>query len=42
MVVVVEAQEAAAVAVTLRAQGESVHEIGTIVSRGAGAAVVVS
>ncbi len=41
MVAVVAADEAAAVADTLRAQGETVHEIGRIAPRGAGAAVVI-
>ncbi|MDB5896581.1 MAG: phosphoribosylformylglycinamidine cyclo-ligase [Ramlibacter sp.] len=41
MVVVVSATEAAAVADTLRQAGESVHEIGRIVARGAGAPVTV-
>ena len=41
MVVVVAAAEAAAVAATLRAQGETVHEIGAIAPRGEGAAVVI-
>ena len=41
MVVVVAAQDAAATAATLRAQGETVHEIGAIAARGTGAAVVV-
>jgi phosphoribosylformylglycinamidine cyclo-ligase len=41
MVVVVAAQDAAATAATLRAQGETVHEIGAIAARGDGAAVVV-
>jgi phosphoribosylformylglycinamidine cyclo-ligase len=42
MVVVVAPAEAAAVAETLRAAGESVHEIGRIAARGTGAAVTVS
>ncbi|WP_332814529.1 phosphoribosylformylglycinamidine cyclo-ligase [Ramlibacter sp.] len=42
MVVVVDAAEAAAVAGTLRAQGESVHEIGTIAPRGDGNPVVIA
>lgn len=41
MVVVVSAAQAEAVAATLRAQGESVHTIGTIAERGTGAPVVV-
>jgi phosphoribosylformylglycinamidine cyclo-ligase len=41
MVVVVAAQDAQATAATLRAAGESVHEIGVIAPRGDGAAVVV-
>ena len=41
MVVVVSASQADAVAATLRAQGESVHTIGTIAERGTGAPVVV-
>ncbi|MGZ5269165.1 MAG: phosphoribosylformylglycinamidine cyclo-ligase [Ramlibacter sp.] len=41
MVVVVGAKDAAATAATLRAQGEAVHEIGTIAARGDGPAVVV-
>ncbi|CAA9439585.1 MAG: Phosphoribosylformylglycinamidine cyclo-ligase [uncultured Ramlibacter sp.] len=41
MVVVVAPPEAAPVASVLRAQGEAVHEIGTIAARGAGPAVVV-
>jgi phosphoribosylformylglycinamidine cyclo-ligase len=41
MVVVVAADHAAATAVTLRAQGETVHEIGVIAARGDGAAVEV-
>jgi phosphoribosylformylglycinamidine cyclo-ligase len=41
MVVVVGAQDAAATAATLRAQGETVHEIGAIAARGTGPAVVV-
>jgi phosphoribosylformylglycinamidine cyclo-ligase len=42
MVVVIDAAHAGACAATLRAQGETVHEIGVIAERGAGAAVVVS
>ena len=42
MVVVVAAQDAAATAATLRAQGETGHEIGTIAARGAGDAVGVA
>jgi len=42
MVVVVGAAQAQAVAATLRAQGESVHEIGAIAERGEGAAVVIA
>jgi phosphoribosylformylglycinamidine cyclo-ligase len=42
MVVVAAPGEAAAVAATLRAAGESVHEIGRIGQRGAGAAVTVA
>jgi phosphoribosylformylglycinamidine cyclo-ligase len=42
MVVVIDAAEAAACADTLRAAGETVHEIGTIAARGEGAAVVVA
>ena len=42
MVVVIDAAEAAACAATLRAAGETVHEIGVIAERGAGAAVVVA
>lgn len=41
MVVVVAPAEAAAVAATLRAAGEAVHEIGRIAPRGAGAPVTV-
>ncbi len=41
MVVVVAAAEAAATAVTLRAQGQTVYEIGRIAERGAGAPVEV-
>ncbi|WBY00953.1 phosphoribosylformylglycinamidine cyclo-ligase [Ramlibacter tataouinensis] len=41
MVVVVAAADAQAVAATLRSQGESVHEIGVVAPRGAGAAVVI-
>jgi phosphoribosylformylglycinamidine cyclo-ligase len=42
MVVVIDAAEAAACAATLRAAGETVHEIGRIAPRGDGAAVVVA
>ena len=42
MVVVIDAGEGAACAATLRAAGETVHEIGTIAERGTGAAVVVA
>jgi phosphoribosylformylglycinamidine cyclo-ligase len=42
MVVVVAPAEAAAVAETLRAQGESVHDIGRIAARGQGASVTVA
>ena len=42
MVVVIDAAEAAACAATLRAAGETVHEIGAIAERGEGAAVVVA
>ena len=42
MVVVIDAAEAAVCAATLRAAGETVHEIGTIAERGTGAAVVVA
>jgi phosphoribosylformylglycinamidine cyclo-ligase len=42
MVVVVAPAEAAAVAASLQAAGESVHEIGVIGARGAGAPVTVS
>lgn len=42
MVVVIDAAEAAACAATLRAEGETVHEIGVIAARGTGAAVVVA
>jgi phosphoribosylformylglycinamidine cyclo-ligase len=42
MVVVIDAAEAAACAATLRAEGETVHEIGVIAERGTGAAVVVA
>lgn len=42
MVVVVAPAEAAAVADTLRRQGESVHEIGRIAPRGQGASVTVA
>lgn len=41
MVVVIDAANAAACAATLRAEGETVHEIGVIAERGSGAAVVV-
>ena len=41
MVVVIDAAEAAACAATLRAEGETVYEIGAIAERGDGAAVVV-
>ncbi|MET0543144.1 MAG: AIR synthase-related protein, partial [Variovorax sp.] len=41
MVVVIDPAHAAACAATLRAAGESVHEIGVIAERGEGAAVVV-
>ncbi len=41
MVVVIDAAEVAACAATLRAAGETVHEIGVIAARGEGAAVVV-
>ncbi len=41
MVVVVDAAHAAATAATLRALGESVHEIGAIAQRGDGAPVEV-
>jgi phosphoribosylformylglycinamidine cyclo-ligase len=41
MVVVIDAAHAAACAATLRAAGETVHEIGVIAERGAGAAVVI-
>ncbi|KWT97150.1 MULTISPECIES: phosphoribosylformylglycinamidine cyclo-ligase [unclassified Variovorax] len=41
MVVVIGADQAAACAATLRAEGETVHEIGLIAPLGAGAAVVV-
>ena len=41
MVVVIDPAEAAACAATLRAAGETVHEIGVIAERGTGAAVVV-
>jgi len=40
--VVVDAANAAATAETLRAQGETVFEIGRIASRDSGAAVVVA
>jgi phosphoribosylformylglycinamidine cyclo-ligase len=42
MVVVIDPAEASACAATLRAGGETVHEIGVIAERGAGAAVVVA
>jgi phosphoribosylformylglycinamidine cyclo-ligase len=42
MVAVVDAAHAEATAKTLREQGETVHEIGRIAERGAGAAVVVA
>ena len=42
MVVVVSAADAAATAATLRAQGESVYEIGAIAARGTGAPVEVN
>ncbi|MEP6721940.1 MAG: phosphoribosylformylglycinamidine cyclo-ligase [Variovorax sp.] len=42
MVVVIDAAEAAACAATLRAAGETVHEIGVIAVRGDAAAVVVA
>ncbi|HEY2257812.1 MAG TPA: phosphoribosylformylglycinamidine cyclo-ligase [Variovorax sp.] len=42
MAVVIEASAAAACAAALRANGETVHEIGRIAQRGAGAAVVVA
>ena len=42
MVVVVAAEQAEAVAATLRAQGEQVYAIGTIAERGDGAPVVVA
>jgi phosphoribosylformylglycinamidine cyclo-ligase len=41
MVVVIDPAEASACAATLRAGGETVHEIGVIAERGTGAAVVV-
>ncbi|HVZ42772.1 MAG TPA: phosphoribosylformylglycinamidine cyclo-ligase [Ramlibacter sp.] len=41
MVVVVDAAHAQATARTLREEGETVHEIGTIAARGDGAAVIV-
>lgn len=41
MVAIIAAEHAAACAATLRAQGETVYEIGVIAPRGAGAAVVV-
>ena len=42
MVLVIDAAQAAACAATLRATGETVHEIGVIAARGNGAAVTVS
>ncbi|MBO9643818.1 MAG: phosphoribosylformylglycinamidine cyclo-ligase, partial [Pseudacidovorax sp.] len=42
MVVVVAAADAEACAATLRAQGETVYQIGMIAERGNGAAVVVA
>lgn len=42
MVVVIAADQAAACAATLRGLGETVHEIGVIAERGAGAPVVVA
>ncbi len=42
MVVVIDAADAAACAATLRAEGETVHQIGVIAERGSGAAVVVA
>ncbi|HEY1227332.1 MAG TPA: phosphoribosylformylglycinamidine cyclo-ligase, partial [Ramlibacter sp.] len=42
MVVVVAPEQAQATAATLRAQGETVHEIGTIADRGTGPAVTVA
>lgn len=42
MVIVIDADQAAACAATLRAAGETVHEIGVIAGRGAGAAVVIA
>jgi phosphoribosylformylglycinamidine cyclo-ligase len=42
MVVVIDAEHAAATAQTLRQAGEQVYEIGVIAERGAGAAVVVA
>ena len=42
MVVVIDAAHAADCAATLRAAGETVHEIGRIAERGDGAAVVVA
>jgi phosphoribosylformylglycinamidine cyclo-ligase len=42
MVVVIDPAQASACAATLRAGGETVHEIGVIAERGAGAAVVVA
>ncbi|WP_427915346.1 phosphoribosylformylglycinamidine cyclo-ligase [Ramlibacter sp. MMS24-I3-19] len=42
MVIVVAAEHAQATATTLRAQGETVHEIGTIAARGPGPVVTVA
>ncbi|MFP5477777.1 MAG: AIR synthase-related protein, partial [Gammaproteobacteria bacterium] len=42
MVVVVAAADAESCAATLRAQGETVYQIGMIAERGNGAAVVVA
>jgi phosphoribosylformylglycinamidine cyclo-ligase len=42
MVIIVSADQAQAIAATLRACGEQVHEIGAIVPRASGAAVVVA
>src|SRR6478736_9022223 len=42
MVVVIDAANAAACAATLRAEGETVHEIGVIAERGPGAAVTAA
>jgi phosphoribosylformylglycinamidine cyclo-ligase len=42
MVIVIDAAEAAACAATLRDEGETVHEIGVISQRGAGAPVIVA